>query len=309
MASSLHARSKLGDCLWNSIFVRGNHYRFLSTTLQKQNDKAVIVSLRKKTGYAIKKCSEALKINDNDATKAEAWLHEQAAKEGWSKAGKLAQRTTGQGLVGVLTEDNYAVLVELGCETDFVARNEMFQELLVACAKSTIDFRRKAIEQNHHLNSFSNSGISHVREMVLSRHLNDLPAPDRGGTLEDYIVSVIGKVGENIRLKRALAVVTEESNQIFCASHGNTAGGDGNCLWGSFASAVFLKPSRDDLDYSRLGKGLAHHAIGMNPKDLNDPNDGMLNQEYLLNDSLTVSDICRDNDVELVDFIRYSINE
>lgn len=49
---------------------------------------------------------------------------------GWSKATKLADRVTTQGLVGVLVNDNRAAMVELNCETDFVARNETFKRFV-----------------------------------------------------------------------------------------------------------------------------------------------------------------------------------
>lgn len=58
---------------------------------------------------------------------------------GWSKATKLEGRTTKQGLVGVLVNRNIGAMVEVNCETDFVARNETFQEFVQtvtqACAK------------------------------------------------------------------------------------------------------------------------------------------------------------------------------
>lgn len=61
---------------------------------------------------------------------AEKWLTEQAQSLGWSKATKLAERATAQGLVGVLIRGNIGAMVEVNCETDFVARNENFKNFV-----------------------------------------------------------------------------------------------------------------------------------------------------------------------------------
>lgn len=63
-----------------------------------------------------------MKRHDNDATKAEQWLHEQAEKEGWLKAKKLEGRTTAEGLVGVLASQNHVALVEVRITIIFESR-------------------------------------------------------------------------------------------------------------------------------------------------------------------------------------------
>lgn len=61
---------------------------------------------------------------------AETWLNEQAQEMGWAKATKLAGRNASQGLVAVKFDTNHGTLVELNCETDFVAKNEKFHKLI-----------------------------------------------------------------------------------------------------------------------------------------------------------------------------------
>jgi elongation factor Ts len=80
-------------------------------------DKNLLSKLRKETGFGFSKCREALVLNENNFSAAEAWLHEQAEKEGWAKATKLQGRTASEGLVSVMVEDgdiNLAVMVEVG---------------------------------------------------------------------------------------------------------------------------------------------------------------------------------------------------
>jgi translation elongation factor EF-Ts len=63
-------------------------------------------------------------------SKAETWLRNQAQAHGWEKATKLQGRATAQGLVSIIASHNNAVMTEINCETDFVARNKKFQTLV-----------------------------------------------------------------------------------------------------------------------------------------------------------------------------------
>lgn len=74
--------------------------------------------------------------------KAERWLREQAQALGWSKATKLEGRQTTQGLVGVAFSKQIAAMVEVNCETDFVARNGTFQETVHDVAETCLKFAK-----------------------------------------------------------------------------------------------------------------------------------------------------------------------
>lgn len=84
-----------------------------STKESLKLDKTLLVKLRKDTGFSFAKCREALERSGNEIHEAEAWLHKQAEKEGWSKATKLQGRTATEGLIGVLVENHAAALVEV----------------------------------------------------------------------------------------------------------------------------------------------------------------------------------------------------
>ena len=94
------------------VWVGSTCSTYTSQAASKVN-KSVLTELRQKTGFSFFQCNNALKACNNDVVKAEQWLHEQAEKEGWKKAAKLQTRSTGQGLVGVLAENNYAALVQV----------------------------------------------------------------------------------------------------------------------------------------------------------------------------------------------------
>ena len=88
---------------------------YCSQTAAKSQSSLAI--LRKKTGFAIGKCREALTKHNENIEAAERWLYAEAQKEGWAKVEKLKDRAAHQGLIGILVErnnnENKAVMVEV----------------------------------------------------------------------------------------------------------------------------------------------------------------------------------------------------
>ena len=306
-------KAKLGF-FWN---LASNFSTQTQTQTAVKVDKGLLTKLRGKTGFSFFKCNNALKLSNNNFKQAEDLLNEQAENEGWAKAQKLKTRSTSQGLVGVLTEGNYASLVQIGCETDFVARNDLFQELVSITAQSTLNFRRNIILQNLKINSFANEDISHLREILLPHEVQTLSLPNDKFTIEEHVVNLVGKIGENIKVKKALAIATNQENIIGISSHGNISTTLNNCIMGTYCAAVILKPLKDSIDktyISNLARSLSQHVIGMNPTCLNltediPEEDTLLCQEFLLDAKKNVGDILKQADVEIVDFIRYSIED
>ena len=185
----------------------------------------LVAELRKLTEVSITKAREALAASNNDVSAALVWLQNDLAVSGAQKAAKVAHRTAGEGLIGasVLARGTgsatghggvRAALVELNCETDFVARNSLFSRL-VADVAHTAAFLAEPAEPES--DSSSNSSIRHVpRGQLLDAPLlsaeGPVPSPVTAlshGTVADAIRAAIAKLGENIVLQRAAAVAHE----------------------------------------------------------------------------------------------------
>ena len=82
--------------------------RFLSSSAKSE-----LAKLRRKTGFPIGKCKDAITKHSGDLEAAEKWLYEQAQKEGWAKVEKLQDRAASQGLIGLLLRGNQAAMVEV----------------------------------------------------------------------------------------------------------------------------------------------------------------------------------------------------
>lgn len=87
--------------------------RFRSTGSYGTIASSKLGTLRKKTGFPIGKCKEALTQNQEDLDRAEKWLYERAQAEGWAKVDKLKERTALQGLIGLMMEGNKAAMLEV----------------------------------------------------------------------------------------------------------------------------------------------------------------------------------------------------
>lgn len=278
----------------------------IASGLWSTQPSSVLATLRKKTGYTFANCKKALEVNNNDVVKAEAWLKEQAQSMGWTKATKLQGRQTTQGLIGVLSKNNIAAMVELNCETDFVARNEHFQNMVDTVANACL---QKASEQNVAGNL--------VQLHLDADDLKSLKLSD-GKTLADHLALMIGTVGENASLRRALIYKSNDTLHLSSYAHPSGVAKNETQL-GKFGGLVALTKTPTPEATEDLGKKLCQHIVGMHPNKLGTENDEpakdvddekcLIYQEYLLDDSLLVGEVLKENGVEIVEFKRFECGE
>jgi elongation factor Ts len=133
-----------------------------------------VKALREKTGAGMMDCKNALSDAGGDTEKAVELLRER----GLAKAGKRAGRATSEGAIAVAIDGPTAGMVELGCETDFVAKTDAFQDLAAEVAAVV-----------------AATGEATTPEAALASKLGD-------GTVADKVNATISTVGENIELKR-----------------------------------------------------------------------------------------------------------
>ncbi|XP_037107412.1 elongation factor Ts, mitochondrial [Syngnathus acus] len=267
-------------------------------------DKSLLVKLRKSTGYTFINCKKALETFDNDIAQAEAWLHEQAQKEGWSKANKLEGRKAKEGLIGVFVRDQVAVMVEVNCETDFVARNEKFQQLVKDVAFSTLA---------HHQNK-SQSQTGYMKSLLVSEELSKLNVSD-GATLADQVALSIGRLGENMSVRRAVTVSVPTEWNIGSYVHGGVAG-QTEVAMGRYGALVVFQGGKEEEQQS-LGRKLGQHIVGEAPSSLGNMDDlpcgesetRLLPQTFLGDPSRTVAQFLKGQQARVLDFVRFHCGE
>jgi elongation factor Ts len=191
---------------------------------------SMVKELRDKTGAGMMDCKAALGESGGDLEAAVDWLR----KKGLAKAAKKAGRVAAEGLIGVATTPNKGVVVEVNSETDFVARNDLFQGLVKMIADVALDAGAEV-------------------EKILA-------APVGGRTVADAISETISKVGENMTLRRAAALLVGKG---VVASYVHNSVSDG---LGRIGVIVALESDGNVDELKALGRMLAMHVASANPQ-------------------------------------------
>ncbi|KAJ9589752.1 hypothetical protein L9F63_017054 [Diploptera punctata] len=289
----------------------------LSQPFWNSVNKSLLGKLRKKTGYSFANCRKALELHDNNLEKAEKWLQEQAQALGWSKATKLEGRATLQGLIGIAVNKSFATIVEVNCETDFVARNKTFQSLVDTVANTCLKFAMNKYKVGQDLGKI---GLD-------SERLKSLSCED-GKSLADHTALLIGNVGENVTLRRAYCLQAGEGISVAGYTHPAPSHVQ-KTLFGKYGALIAFKKISEGCDddmpivkmsTDQIGRLMCQHIIGMNPfkigvqgKDVpvenSDDEKCMIFQEYLLDPSQTVAQFLAEAGISIVDFARFECGE
>ncbi|MCC5360046.1 translation elongation factor Ts [Staphylococcus aureus] len=268
----------------------------------------LVKELRKKTGAGMMDCKKALTETDGDIDKAIDYLRE----KGIAKAAKKADRIAAEGLVHVETKGNDAVIVEINSETDFVARNEGFQELVKGIANQVLDTKAETVEA-----------------------LMETTLPN-GKSVDERIKEAISTIGEKLSVRR-FAIRTKTDNDAFGAYlH----------MGGRIGVLTVVEGSTDE----EAARDVAMHIAAINPKYVSSEqvseeeinherevlkqqalNEGKpenivekmvegrlrkylqeicaVDQDFVKNPDVTVEAFLKTKGGKLVDFVRYEVGE
>lgn len=191
---------------------------------------AMVKELRDQTGAGMMDCKAALSETGGNLDAAVDWLR----KKGLSKAAKKAGRMAAEGLVGVAVKGAKGILVEVNSETDFVARNDLFQGLVKMIADAALD---------------AGPSVDKIR------------AAKAGNiTISEAIADTIAKVGENMSLRRATGLSVGKGA---IASYVHNAVSDG---LGRIGVIVALESAGKDDELKAFGRMVAMHVASANPQ-------------------------------------------
>ena len=195
---------------------------------------SLVKELREKTGVGMMDCKTALKENNGDIEASIDWLR----TKGIAKAAKKEGRIASEGLIAVEKIDNVASIIEVNSETDFVARNEDFQNIV----------KKLSI-----LSTKSNN-----LEDLLEKQLDE-----KDIKVKDYITEMIASIGENINLRR-IDQISVTKGVIASYIHNQVVEG-----MGKIGVLVGLESEADKNQLEDLGKKLATHIAATNPISIN----------------------------------------
>lgn len=182
---------------------------------------SLVKELREKTGAGMLDCKKALEACNANIDEAIDWLRE----KGISKAAKKADRIAAEGLAAILIDGNQAAIVEVNSETDFVAKNEEFKDLVNSILKTIINSDAKTVEE------------------LLNEKYEDK-------TINDLIVSKTATIGEKLSLRRFIKV-TKNDNENF---------GEYIHMGGKIAVLTLIDGANNEV-----ARDIAMHAAAMRP--------------------------------------------
>ena len=192
---------------------------------------AMVKELRDKTGAGMMDCKKALAETNGDMEAAIDWLR----AKGISKADKKSGRTAAEGLIAVASAGNSAIVVEVNSETDFVARNDGFQELArsIAAVALTTDGSAEAISA--------------------------ATVPSTGKSVTDTVKDAIAHIGENMSFRRSAKLSVDDG---VVATYVHNAVADG---LGKLGVLVAVKSTGNKEALMAIGRQVAMHIAATNP--------------------------------------------
>jgi len=191
----------------------------------------LLKNLRETSGAGMSACRDALIISENDIVKAMKVLRE----KGIAQASKKSDREVKEGACGVLSSQNYATLIKIGCETDFVVRNDKFQSMV------------SDILHQVHLSNVLN--LEDAKCLKLAS----------GNTVADEISANIGIVGENMVFAN-FQKITCQNGIVVSYIHSKICNN-----FGKIAVALSIESSGDKEKLEECGKQICMHIAAFNP--------------------------------------------
>ena len=272
---------------------------------------AQVKELRELTGAGMMDCKKALTECDGDTKKAIDWLRE----KGIAKAAKKEGRIAAEGLAKILIEGNKAVVLEVNSETDFVAKNDRFLALLDEAAKTIFNSNVKTVEEA-------------------------LALPTAEGTLNDSFIAAVAIIGEKITLRR-FEIVEKSDDELF-GSYTHQGGrivavtvvkgtADAQVAKNMAMQVASMNPtyvSRNEMpqDVVAHEREVQEGIMANDPSLANKPEkvkagiiEGrvskslqdmcLVDQEYFLDSNLKCGQYLKENNAEVVKFVKYIVGE
>jgi elongation factor Ts len=271
---------------------------------------AQVKELREKTGAGMMDCKNALTESDGDMERAIDWLRE----KGIAKSVKKSSRIAAEGLAKILIDGNRACMIEVNSETDFVTKNEQFLKLMDTAAETIL----KAAPADN--------------EAALALEVN-------GATLNDEFVNATATIGEKIVLRR-FVIVDKNDDELF---------GDYTHMGGSKTALVVMKGGDEQLAHfmamqiasmsptyvaaSDMPADVVEHErkvqtesvkndekfAGKPENVINGAIEGkvskalkemcLVDQEYFMDTAKKVSAVLKENNAQVLSFVRYAVGE
>ncbi|XP_009778442.1 elongation factor Ts, mitochondrial [Nicotiana tabacum] len=225
--------------------------RRYSAEISSMEQMNLIKRLRERTSAPIKEVKAALITSNWDIEAAQKDLR----KRGIVLASKKSSRTAAEGLLALAQNEKKAAVIELNCETDFVARNEIFQYLALSLAKLAL-----LLEGSQQTSAAIPLGLEHLEDLKMNL---DHPKLSGEKSVQNAITEVAAMMGENVKLRRGFAMSTPSIGVISTYLHTSPQPGVGRIAGILSVEVEDQNVPQDALQ--RVGSEIAMHVVAAKP--------------------------------------------
>lgn len=284
-----------------------------------------VVKLRQKTGAGMMECKNALKESNGDLERASEILRQ----KGLIAAASKAEKSSDEGIVISKISDDHSLgaIIEINSQTDFVAKNELFQELAKSIAAAVVDKKPKNIDEllklkinNETISNLISDKIAKIGENIKVRRFTIFESKDSNGTIGSYIHPVGNKIGVLVQLSTSSKI---NSNEMVTLAKDI-------CM-----HIAASQPQPEYIDKSQIPQDvierekkveLGKEDLAKKPQDIKEKivkgrldkllaQKCLLEQPYIKDANITIDALIKDKSKELnteikvVQFVRYNVGE
>ena len=266
----------------------------------------MVKELRDITGVGMMDAKKALTESNGDFESASDWLRQ----KGLAKAQKKSGRIAAEGLIGIKISNDSAILIEANCETDFVARNEEFQDMInhildSAIGKNTLNEVLNSTINDRTVDEFLIEKVASIGEKISLRRMQILNGKYIGFYIHNSTSDYLGKIGVAVSLSSNNETLAKQIAMHIAASNPLA-------LSEEHLSDELIKKEQKLFTEQARESGKPENVIenmvkGKLKKFISEVT--LLNQNFVIDPDMTIKEILEKNNNSILDYVRFEVGE
>ncbi len=266
----------------------------------------MVKELRDITGVGMMDAKKALTESNGDFDSASDWLRQ----KGLAKAQKKSGRIAAEGLIGIKLSNDSAILIEANCETDFVARNEEFQDMINhildnAIGKTSLNEILSSTINNRTIDEFLVEKVASIGEKISLRRMQVLNGEYIGFYIHNSTSDYLGKIGVAVSLSSNNESLAKQIAMHVAASNPLALSED------RIPDELIEKEKKLFFEQAKeSGKPenvIENMVNGKLKKFINEVT--LLNQNFVIDPDMTIKEILEKNNNSILDYVRFEVGE
>ena len=267
---------------------------------------AMVKELREVSGAGMMDAKKALTENDGDMESAIDWLR----TKGLAKAAKKSGRTAAEGLVGVASSDGVAVAVEVNSETDFVAKNADFQQMVASIAQaglgvSDVDALQSADVNGKSVATVVTDKVATIGENMTVRRMARLEGDSVASYVHNAAAPGMGKIGVLVAMKGAdNGIGHQVAMHVAAVNPASLSELDLDPAVVDREKSILTEQARESGKPDNIIENMIKGRMKKFFEEVT-----LLNQKFVVNPDITVAQAAKDAGVEITGFVRLEVGE